>query len=629
MIKGGYVGKILRVDLTTETIKDEPLPSEDVLRKFIGCLGLGVKFLFDELPRDAKSTDPESPLIIMTGPLTGLPVPGSSSWTVVNLNFDTKKTVGSAHGHGFFGPYLKFAGYDGIIIKGIAKRPVYLWIHDGMAEIRDASNLWGKDTHETEDLVREELGIKEVSVAAIGPAGENLISGALIESDKHHHAAKGGCGAVMGSKKLKAIAAFGRGGIPIADGRKLLEISQRWKEALFLPYGTGTMMKNGGITRMYDYFGASCFMAVKNYQNPLLGAELGKNIVEAAKAGKLKITPAPCYNCPIGCSYRSEITYGPYKGKVATLSGGGENVEAASALFGITEPAIAHYLTDLNDRLGLDSSVALAMSLAFECYEKGILKKEDTDGLELRWGDHEVVMKLLDKVIKREGFGAKLADGPGRAAEHIGGDAHKYVVHIKGTGINLHDWRTTWSVLLGQAVAGAGPRFEGLGVDFLVIEPDLGYSQPGTPFVKEGKAKAVRETGNKKLWEDCLGVCMFTSGGVPGSLTFIPEALMCATGWEGFTKEEALLVGERVVNLERVFNIQRGLTPADDLNVSQRLLEAPTEGVAQGKAIGPYFKEMVMEYYELMGWDKDTGKPFRETLEKVGLGDLSSTIWGG
>jgi len=629
---GGYVGRILRVNLTNGTSNEDTLP-EDMLRKYIGGAGIGARLLYDERPFDLKPLDPDDFLIIMTGPLTGLPVPASCDWAVINFNTQTGKTIARAHGHGYFGAYLKFAGYDGIVIKGASKKPVYLWIHDGEVEIRDASKIWGRDSHETEDLIKEELGVKDASVAAIGQGGENLVSGALIQCDKHHHASKGDCGVMMGSKKLKAIAVYGNMGIPIADSKRLLEVGQGWREACFAPGAPAGMLYKAGVTRLYAFLAEHSMCAAKNYLSPDMGSQMAFAYVKACATGKLKITPNACFGCPIACAYKSEINYGPYKGKVATLSGGAEALESSASMVGITDPAEVQYITDLYDRLGLDAPVGLAMALAFECYEKGLLTKEKADGLELRWGDMDVILSLLDKVVKREGFGNVLADGPVRTAQWIGGDAPKYAIHIKGAGgLHIHDWRAgEWSVLLGLALAQAGPRFEGSGVDGLGAEPDLGYPERTPPehlFEKEGKSKAIRQTAMHKVVGDSIGLCMFTFSSIPGIInTILPEALMAATGWEGFTRDEYLLTGERILNLERVFNVRCGLTPEDDLNVSPRLLEAPTEGKAKGIAMAPYLKDMVMEYYDLMGWDKKTGKPSRETLERVGLEDLIKDIY--
>lgn len=621
MIKGGYKGKILRVDLRKEKTWEESIPSEEILRKYIGGLGLGVKILCEELPDNAKPLDPENLLIFMTGPFTGTTAPCSSDWTVVTLNHNTGNTVGAGHSHGFFGAYLKFAGFDGIVFQGEAKRPVYMYIKDGQVEFRDASRIWGKDTHETEDLVKEGIGDVRVSVATIGPAGENLHFGACIENDKHHTVAKAGVGAVMGSKNLKAVAVSGRQGVPIFNPKEFLSITQDWRKRLFESTKALTthpqFLGKGGITRNYPRI--ADFIAGKNLSDAGFGHIFTRSVVEGAK--KFKVTPVACFSCPIACCYRVEISSGPYRGKVATLGGGGENMEGAAGVIGVLDPGTIFWMTDIYDRLGFDSATpGLTIALAYECYEKGLLTKKETDGLELRWGNSEAAIVLLDKLIRREGIGKILAEGIKKAAELIGGNAPKFAVHIKGTGYNLHDWRGKWTIMLGQAIAGAGPCWQsGHGPDYRP-DPDLGYPDFLEPCRKEGVAQATKKVQLRAVWEDCIGICFFGGGrGIPKVLEFGPRALGALTGWEDFTLEEAFQVAERVINLERLFNMKRGLTVENDLDISERLLEPPDAGPAKGKTIAPYIRELVKEYYELMGWDKETGKPLDETIKRLGL----------
>jgi len=615
------MGKILWVDLSREKIWYTPLPDEPILRKFVGCWGLGLSYLYDMCPPGIHPLEPENPLIFMTGPLTGVPwVPSANNTSIATLNADTGFTAGRSHSHGFFGPNLKFAGFDGIIILGKSEKPVYLWIYDNRAELRDADKFWGKDTHESEDLIKEDLGEPKASVAAIGPAGENLCHGAIIENDKNHSFSHSGVGTVMGSKKLKAIAVYGTQKVPIYDEEKLREVCKMWHENLFKSDVARGLAK-GGIPR--DEYRYAKSMSITS----------AKNLLEVSPEqwgvgmSKHKITPKACYACPIACSYDIEIVEGPKKGYVATPAGGGENLEGAASIVGVYDSNWVFYLIDLCDRLGFESStIGCTMALCIECYEKGLLTKEDTDGIELKWGDPELVEKLLHKAAKKEGkLGKLLSLGPKRAAEYIGGDAWKYAVHIKGSGMNLHDWRATWGIMLGQIVGG-GSGWPAPAADAWATEPDVGYPEYEDPLNPRLKPMAVVKTWPKKYWDDCNGTCWFATWGVPGAVKFTSGAVAAVTGWD-FTPEEALLVGERIVNLERVFNIRHGLTPEDDYNVSPRIVEAPPSGKAAGKAMAPYVKWMVMEVYRLMGWDEKTGKPLISTLKKVGLEDCIEDIW--
>lgn len=623
---GGYAGKILRVDLTAGKTWDEDLPDEKTMRSYIGGTGLGVKYLLDEVPPGVGPLEPDNRFICMTGPLTGTAVPGSNNSTFVSINAGLGYSLATAHTHGYFGPNLKYAGYDGFIVQGAADKPVYLLLYDGKVELRDAGNVWGKDTHETEDLLKEEVGQREASVAAIGPAGENLIGGACIENDKHHTAAHGGLGAVMGSKKLKAIVAYGRKSFQLANPKELLEAAEKWRAPENVSLMGGGVTARGGMTRCWDLLGKGSILAGKNLSSPDWGKELGASFVEECK--KFKVVARPCFACPHGCSYKVYVTTGPHKGGVFTMGGGGENLEASAAMIGVTDAGSIFWLCEKYDRLGFGTStIGCAISLAFECYERGILTKEDTGGLELNWGNAEAASELLDMIVAREGLGKILAEGPKKAAEAIGGDAPKYAVHMKGEGFNLHDWRGRWQTFLGQAVAGAGPRWEGKGMDVFGAEPDIGYHEPPPPFTMEGAAEAIRMAQIKKLFDDSIGVCWFMCHAIPGIFRLEIEALAAITGWQGISENELLTAGERIANMQRVFSIGRGIRLEDDLDIGARMLEPPTDGIARGKTIAPYLKDAVLEYYRLMGWEEETGKPLPETLTRLGLQHLVEKIW--
>lgn len=616
---GGYVGKILRVDLTTGVVDKEDLPAEDILRKYIGGIGLGVKFLNEELPVTAKPLDPDNPLIFMNGPMTGTKYPCSSDISLVTLNANTGYTVGTSHSHGFFGAYLKFAGYDGMIIKGAARKPVYLYICDDKVEIRDAHDIWGKDTHDSEDLVRAQLGAGKATVAAIGPAGEHLIHGAAIDVDHYHMFCKAGVGAIMGSKYLKAIAIKGTGKVPVANPSELKKVTKDWHE-MGLKDGRSPALYKAGITKLYEVIvGANYFSAHRNMLSPALGREWTKRMVEGWK--EFKIKPLACWSCPVACKYTSEITSGPHKGYVATLGGGGESHEGSAGIVGIMDPGTVHYLTDLNDRLGVDSSeLGSSLGLAFELYERGVITKEQTDGLELTWGNAEAAEALLRKIVNREGFGSIFAEGAKKAAEKLGGDAAKYVIHVKGAGINMHDWRPAWGLMLGQVTAGAGACWQHGFANEMLPELDLGYPERNVPFSTEGLVEAVAKSSLKAAWQDSWGGCFI--GNLlefPGA-AFLPIRAIAATvGWQDFSLEESMEVGHRIITLERIFNMKRGLTLESDLDIGARLLEPPADGAAKGKTIAPYLKDLIMEFYEYMGWDRETGKPTQQTLEKLDL----------
>jgi aldehyde:ferredoxin oxidoreductase len=616
---GGYVGKLLRVDLSKGTVSPELLPPEDVLRRYLGGVGLATRILYDEVPVTAKPLDPENRVIFMTGPLGGTPAPTSNECCVCCLSYETGYTMGVGHFHGFFGSTLKFAGFDGVIIQGVSPEPVYLWIDDGKAELRDAAGLWGKDTHETLDLIRADVGQPEAVAACIGPAGEALMKGAAVCTDYHHMSAKGGAGAVMGSKRLKAVAAWGTGSVIVADPDRFIEIMLEWRQRMFGGGTNAEMVLNGGIVRTgYETMGNTSITSFKNLLDPDGGTAMAYAITDLVRKSDLR--PQGSFSCPIACAYRLEVGEGPYKGFVATPGGGGENIEGSSLLMGVTDPGTCYWLTEQFDRMGLDSATpGLAMSLLFELYERGLITKDDTDGLELKWGNAEVIPTLIEKAIKREGIGKLIAEGPKATAEHFGGEALKAVAHIKGTGPNIHDWRSILETLFSYAVAPAGPCHQGIGT----FDPDLGeeYMFPlvGELFTPEGRGLATRKRMLKKLHDDCLGVCWFSTMGLDRIGELTAQALEAATGWEGLSREEGYEIGERVINLMQSFSVLRGHTPAHDLDIGGRWLEPPPSGLGKGTSLGPHLKDMIREYYAVMGWEPETGKPLPETLSRLGL----------
>lgn len=618
--------------MTKGSVTTENLPDESILRKYVGNFGLGMWYLMRELPEGTEPLDPENPLIFLNGPLVGTRVPCPNNCTITTLNGDTGYTAGRSHSHGWFGPFLAMAGYDGIIITGASDKWQYLFINDSKVEIRDASKFLGLDTHETEDAVKEDLGVEKkigskngASVAAIGPAGENLVAGASIMNDKNHGFCHSGVGQVMGSKKLKAIAVKGSGEVPVFDQDKLRTFSKDWTK-LAATVGLFPIVGQGGVPKS-EYEGVKGLVGLssKNWTvNDIKGF--------GTRMSKQKISPQPCFRCPVACCYNAEPIEGPYKGQVFSLSGGGENQEGAASIVGVggnADPGEVWFLTDLEDRLGFETStVGCSMAVAFEAYEKGLITSKDTDGLELKWGDVKVVETLVKRIAHREGkFANMLADGPLVAAQRVG--LPQAAVHIKGSGMNIHDWRRAWGVLMGQAVSG-GAGWPAPGADCWTPEADAGYPEKADPLNPFGKGEEVAKTAPIKYWNDCYGCCWFGTWGVPGIMKFSAGAVAAVVGWEDFSAEEAMEVGLRSLAIERIFNMQHGVTAEDDINVSPRIADpAPSDaGPAAGKGIGPYLEGWVRDYYAYLGWDRKTGKPLRKTLKKLGLEEYIPMVWG-
>ena len=452
----GYCGRFLRVDMTAGGIKEERLEDkfdEPTLKKLLGGANIGLKILYDELSPGVDPYDPENRLVFATGPLTGTGAICTGPYAVITKGPLTNLAAVST-ANGFFGARLKFAGYDAVILQGAAQDWKYLFIHDGVAELRDASHLVGKDTWETEQLIRQELGNK-VSVACIGPSGENLVRGAAIMNDTGHFASTNGVGAVMGSKKLKAIAVHGKRISLAKDKDKFKESSKCWlNNAKSMP--KYKRLDINGTAAAVEGLYKSGALPIKNLTTHVLEPFL-YNVDFLRRSESFERTRKPCFACPIKHISMMKFKEGPHKGQVIEepeyedYAGWGSNL-------GITDPVAAMRITDVNDRLGMDlKEYTFTISMAMECFEKGILTKKDTDGLDLTWGNTEAVLTLLNMIAKREGFGNILAEGVMRAAESIGGDAPKFAAYYKrGIAPHVHDPRADWTMLLGTAVSDFG-----------------------------------------------------------------------------------------------------------------------------------------------------------------------------
>jgi len=616
----GYMGKLLRVDLTDGNITAGRLQDE-FLRKFVGGSGFGVKIVYDEVPPGVGVFDPENRLVFAVGVLTGTIIEASVTYSIVSKAPSTGFTIGHSHSNGYFGPYFRFTGYDVLVIQGASEKPVYLWIHDDGAEVRDASKMWGKDAFETEHLVRKDLGEKRAKVCCIGPAGENLCRQAAVQNDEGHVAARGALGGVMGSKRLKAVAVYGTRKVPIHDMDALREISNRHRE-IASKSSTRQWINNYGSPGAYPGLYAIGMKPIKNYTTNIYPSPEYQKMYGSYYREKFELKPRPCWNCPTKHLHTVTVTEGPYKGfsgeepELETIQAWGCNID-------VSDPGTAIKLADVCDRLGFDAlDLGFTISLAMECYEKGLLTKEDTDGLELTWGNAEAAIQLMEKIARREGWiGNTLAEGPKRAADIIGGDAPKFAIHSKNAAPHMHDIRCSWGYVLGFAISDfAGTQS---GYPDIMAYPEIGLEEPLDPLSRKDQGNWRAKVQDSALFSECVGICGWASGGVP--FTMEVEEVRAATGWD-ITVEEALTVGRRIVNLARAFNIRHGLTP-EDCWVSPRLLEAPRNGPREGKAIAPYLEGMIHEYYRAMGWDEKTGKPLRETLRKLDLDYAIKDLW--
>lgn len=618
---GGYMGKILRVDLTKEKITEEKLPNQATLRMYVGGTGLGIKMIYDEVPANVQWSDPENRLVWLTGPLTGTRAPGSGTYTVATKGPLTNFFVAS-HCNGYFGLRLKQAGYDGIILEGQSKRWLYLSIEEGKAKLLDAADLLGKDTWETEEILLEKHkdGKGKPGVSCIGPAGEHEVLFAGICSDRGHIASTNGAGAVMGAKKLKAIVVQGTAKPPVHDPERFSKLIKDWWEDCD---GTlwGSLLPTMGTNGQFAGCASLGTLPVKNYTTnifPVADKFNGDALREYYK-GK----PKPCYACRLAHCQEIMIQTGPHKGALVEEAEF-EPATGFSSLIGNENVDSAMWLAHVNDRLGMDAKeMSFVMSMVIECFEEGILTKDDTDGIEMTWGNAESVEKMLRKVSMRDGFGNILADGVYRASQAIGGDAPNRAVYThKGNAPHVHDDRGMWNLAFAMAVSDMGSIPAGdmgdvgnlldtVGDDFL--DPEKAFD---ADYVPRMQAVMFR----RGHFVDSLGVCMFVAG---VKFKLIADTLHALTGWD-FTWEECAEIGERILAMMRSYNIKNGLTRADNC-LSPRILQAPVDGPAKGISIGPKFDGMLDIFYEGLGWGKD-GKPLPQTLKRLDLKSVARDL---
>ena len=615
---GGH-GKILRVNLSKGKVSQEDIP-EDLFDKFLTGAGLATHYLFREVPKGAEPLGPENELILMTGALTGTIAPSTGRF---NWVFKSPLTGiwAQSNSAGFWGVDFKKTGYDGIIFQGISPKPVYLVIEEDKAELRDASHLWGKSVSETTKMIQEELGEK-FNVDCIGIAGENQVRYASIMNDLHRAAGRCGGGAVMGSKLLKAIAVCGTKPVNIANPTAFKEVSKKQFELLD-QHMFKVALETFGTNVVIDLVNARGGFPTRNWQTCVF-PEL-EEINAQALSEKVLIEPMGCFACPLRCGRRSEIRQGKYKG----ASGEGPEFESVGTFGGschVTDMeaiTMAHYLCD---DYGLDTiSTGATIGFAIECYEKEILTKSDTDGLELRFGDPDIVIELIHKIAKREGFGDFLAEGTRRMAQKLDKGSERFAMNVKGLELPAYDSRAVQITGLAYAVANRGgdhvtayiqgPTF--LDIPFLCI-PD---SQIKDPLVADpGEVHILVDLENVMTALDTLGACKFM-GFCVASDEWVELVAHCLG--RDFTYDDLMRVGERAYNLARVFNVREGVTRADD-TLPPRLLEEPlTEGPAAGK-VNENLPAMLDKYYELRGWDKATGKPTPEKLKELGLEEYTA-----
>jgi len=615
----GFMGKLLRVDLT-----DHKIAVEDTHQKwaklFLGGAGLATKYFYEEVPGGIDPLGPENKLIFMTGPLTGTASASSSRYSVVAKSPLTG-LWGQANSGGSFGPALKKSGYDGIIFEGASPGPVALQIIDGKAELLDASHLWGKTVPETEAALQRNVSQK-LTVAAIGPAGENLVSYAAIMNNKHRAAGRCGLGAVMGSKNLKAIACAGAQPVQLANKKAFHEASTKQFELI-----DESMLKVGfdtfGTNMVADFVHVRGGYPTRNWQE---GVFEGIDDVNAqAIMDTVFVEGTACFACPITCGRGTEIKAGKWKG----AKGEGPEYESTNTLGGLCGVSDINAITKANylcNEYGLDTiSAGATIAFAMECFEKGILSKEQTGGLEIAFGDGELVVALVEKIARREGIGNLLARGTRAVAEELGQGSEKFAMHVKGLELPAYDSRAAKITGLGYVTANRGgdhmtgyvqgPTF--IDVPFLIVE-DSSIRNPFQANPEEAQVLVDMENALSVL--DAFGGCKFMGMLLPADE--LVELFVHATGWE-LTMEDFRKAGERIYNLTRAVCVREGASREDDV-LPERLMAQPVPaGPAEGMVNDREMLELMKDaYYDFRGWDRATGIPTQDKLRELELEDL-------
>ena len=622
MFDGGYTGKVMRINLTDKTAREEEL-TQEVARDYIGGAGFGIKYLFDEVPKGTDPLGPENKLIFAAGPFSGTSVPCSSRMAVTGKSPLTN-AVGVALTGGYFPAELKFAGYDALIIEGKAEKPTYVWIKNGDVRFRDARGLWGLKTTDCQQIIKNDLKDQNVRIACIGPAGENLSRIACIINEMRA-AGRKGLGAVMGSKNLKAIAVRGTGSIGVASKEKLRSASRKMKAAMkesavlypeFSRTGTPSNVDN---TCALGIFPAKNWSATGEF-TPV--EQIGVEALETRNVGR-----EFCYGCPVGCSQLKLARTEPYTG-ILTEGPEFETMYSFGGQTGVDNMDAIIAADRLADELGLDTiSAGVVIGFAMELFEKEILSTSDTGGLKLNFGNHEAMVTLLRLMAFREGIGDLLADGVEAAADKIGKGADKYALHVKGLELPGYDVRGAKAHGLNYATAFTGADHNrGYAFQEIFGNPT---PYPVDRFATEGKGRLTKWNQDvRTATADCPTMCVFLLDmAVSHFATQNTVALMEAVTGLIYTPEEIEEVGERINNLARAFNVREGFSRADD-TLPERVMKEPLRGgPSKGHCISMNdLKQMLDEYYTARGWDLNSGIPTREKLDELRLGYVADQL---
>lgn len=642
-MKYGYNGKILHIDLTTRKFQVEE-PDEAFYRKYMGGSALAMHYLLKDMPAGVDPLGPENVLVLALSVLTGTAVSGQSRMTAAAKSPLTG-AIGDSQGGGFWPAELKFAGFDALVIKGKSEGPVYLSINEGKYELRDAAHLWGKITGEAEASIKEELGDNKVEVLQIGPAGEKAVRFAGIFSMSNRANGRTGMGAVMGSKNLKAIAVRGKKR-PIAADKAGLSKLAKWGSANLADSGIAGLAKYGtaettggnqtsGTLPTYNYNSG----VFENWE-AIDGTTMYDTILRGAAEGKQdRLGRDTCYACTVRCKRVVEIKDGPYK---VDPHYGGPEYETTSTFgnyCGIDDLAAISKANEICNKYGMDTiSCGATISWAYEAFNEGKLTLEDTDGLDLTWGNADSMVKLTEKIARREGFGDILAEGSERAARKIGRGTEAYLITFKGQEAPAHMPRVKRSLAVVYATNAYGadhqthehdPAFEDDFEFYAERMAVFGFTE-GTEARALNKAKIDFTVATQQMYSamDSLNLCQFVYG--PAWQLYGPndmvEVVRAVTGWEDVSFDELQKVGERRLNMMRAFNVREGLDRKNDV-LPEKLFKPLKGGVSDGwKIERDEFESALDLYFERSGWDVETGIPSRSKMDELGLGWVADQL---
>jgi aldehyde:ferredoxin oxidoreductase len=611
----GYAGRMLRIDLTSGKTSVEPL-DEEYAKKYIGGIGLGMRLWLDNSKPGVEPFSPENPLILTTGPIAGTMWPTGGNGHAFVSKSPASYGVGEAKAHGTFGTELKRAGYDAVIMKGKSERPVYLWIDDDSVQIVDASQLMGKSPQETEDAIREELGDYYIRVAAIGVAGEKLSRIACIINDKTRAAGRTGLGAVMGSKNLKAIAVRGTRDITVAKPEVFMEMVKEFHERMKGP--AASKYRTLGTPENVLVHNSLACMPTRNYNNASFeGAEkVSGEVLNEKYVAKI----IGCSSCAMRCEHMCVVSEGPYKNTMTRMEY--ETLWALGPYCGVDRLDAIIKGMQLTNYYGVDAiSTGVIIGFAMDCYEKGILSQKELDGIDARFGNHEAMVQLVEKIGKREGIGEILADGVKVASEKIGKGSEKLAAHIKGVEVTGYDLRCLKTAALGFAVSFRGADHNRHGAYAFDVKGKVNRL-----IAEKGRGKLVKGMEDSYTIIDSLVVCKFSRGTYFKEWEDMSKLYSIVTGYE-MTPDELKLAGERINNIGRVFNVREGLGRKDDtLPYMVMHNPIPDEGPSKGAVFTQAELDLLLDdYYEARGWTKE-GIPTEQKLKELGMEDVIPMI---